>query len=133
MFDFARMRALIKIVPKKLFDIEKAESAACRVTAELTDMPKSHNAGDRLALDAIMISELRAAYEESLQELDQMKRELSPLISKLPDAEERAVMRLRYICGHSPDSIADSELVPMSRATVYRYLRKSEQTIRQNQ
>lgn len=131
MVDFLRMRQLIRVAPSYRFRVEKAESKAYGTSVQLSDMPKGGSiAGDKLARDVINIMQLKQAYQETLDELDSMKAELQPYIDNLSDPEEKAVMRLRYLYEHSPEVIADSELVPLARRSVYNYLRRGETKIK---
>lgn len=129
MVDFVRMRWLIKKVPKLNFDIERAESNATISGIGYSDMPKAQSRGDRMERSVISLSDARDAYNEVINELNGMRKELIPMIDTLEDPDARAVMRLRYIHGYSPDEIADRNIALMSRASVYRWLRKSESAI----
>ena len=129
MIDFARMRELIRQVPRQCFEIQKALSAAVGGTAQISDMPRWSSSGDKLERDVISLSELRDAYAEAVDELERMRAELRPCINALDDPSERAVMRLRYMCGYSPEQIISSENLGLSRASVYRYLRSAEARI----
>ena len=131
MIDFLRMRKLIRQVPKAAFAVEQAEARATCGAITYSDMPKAQGAGDKLERDVITVMELRAAYLEIVVELERMKKELKPYIDDLANPEQKAVMRLRYLDGQSPEVIANSSIVPMSRMTVYRALRSGEDAIRQ--
>lgn len=131
MIDFERMRELIRQVPRQCFEIQKALSAAVGGSPGFDDMPHGTSAGDKLERDVIKLTEIRDAYAEAVEELETMRRELRPHISDLDDPNERAVMRLRYLDGYSPDQIASDCNVGMARMTVYRYLRSAEAKIMQ--
>lgn len=133
MVDFARMRTLLRIVPKACFELEQLMSSAVGGTTNLSDMPKGGSSGDKLERDVIRVAELREAYQEAFDELDAMKNELQPLLRKLKDEDVRAVMRLRYLVGYSPDEIDQDGRLPMSRATIYRMLRNGEQEVKKMQ
>lgn len=51
-------------------------------------------------------TELERQYAAMVDELDSMSRELAPMIEQLQDANERAVMKLRYIERYKPDDVA---------------------------
>ena len=53
-----------------------------------------------------------------------MKEALDPLISDLDNADDRAVMRLRYIKGFSPEDIA--EAIHRTDRSIYYYLSRAE-------
>lgn len=133
MIDFVRMRELIREAPRRCYAVEAARARAYGSGVRLTGMPGGSSSGDKLERDAITIMEVEVAYLETLKELRVMQAELRPMIDRLEDAGERAVMRLRYLDGYSPDRIASSELVPMARMTVYRHLRRAEENIRRMQ
>lgn len=129
LIDFERMRELIRQVPRQCFEIEKALSGAVGGTAGFDDMPRGSSKGDKLERDVIKLSEIRDAYIEAVCELERMRTDLRPMIATLDDPNERAVMRLRYLDGYSPDQIASDCNVGMARMTVYRYLRSAESKI----
>ena len=68
---------------------------------------------EKVADGAIQIDEVKRAYRETLGELEQMKRELDPLIDELENPDDRAVMRLRYIECYSPEDIAEGGETPL--------------------
>ena len=113
--------------------LEAAKARAYGSSVQLTGMPGGSSSGDKLERDAIALMAVRDAYRETISELEQMRAELRPMIDHLDDSGERAVMRLRYMDGYSPETIAESALVPMARMTVYRHLRRGEEHIRQMQ
>lgn len=135
MIDFIRMRKLIEQVPERWFAIERAHSRAEGLqTQKISDMPRvSGDMGDRLERDVIDLCDLYDAYAETLEELRGMKMELMPYIDKLTVPKERAVMRLRYLCGYSVRKIAEDENHGMPRTTVCRYLNSAETKIKKMQ
>ena len=62
-----------------------------------------------------------------LSELHDMRVILDPLINELDNADDRAVMRLRYIKGYSPEDIA--EAIHRSDRSIYYYLSRAEDQI----
>ena len=67
------------------------------------------------------------AYREILDELQRMRDALDPLIDTLDNADDRAVMRLRYIKGYSPEDIADA--IYRTNRSIYYYLARAEKQL----
>lgn len=105
MFDFERMRRLIRELPKSLIE------------------------QDTLEADLIEKAELEEAYAEAIKELRDMRKQLRPMIDKLGSPKERAAMRLRYLHGYSIDQIANDANSGYSRSAVHRYLESAEKKI----
>lgn len=127
MVNLYRMRQLIRQTVKVQWRIEREMARATKSTTVITGMP--HGGGQHNAVEdgAIKIAELREAYREVIDALEQMQKELDPLISTLKDANDRAVMRLRYIKGFSPEDIADA--IGKTDRSVYYYLSRAEELL----
>lgn len=95
-------------------------------------MPKARTVSSTVERNVIKIEQIYEAYREAVDELDAMRRELKPLIDALDDPDDRAIMRLRYMDGYSPEVIADSNLFPLSKRAVYNHLRHAERSILYN-
>lgn len=124
MVKLARMRQLIKQIPPMVFDLNRAEANATKITATLTGMPRGTDNHSKVEDGAILIASLRDAYEEAFAELNTMQDELEPLIDTLDDADCIAAMRLRYIMRYKPDEVAGEHYRDVR--TIYRYLKKAE-------
>lgn len=126
MIDFKRMRWLINKLRHIQWEVEQKESNAMRVTSHITGMPRG--GGTNKQEEAyIILADVLDAYHESLAELDNMRTELKPLIDILDDPDERAVMRMRYMNGYRPETIAIG--IHVEERTVYRYLKLAEKKI----
>ena len=119
-----RMRQLLRQTVKVQWKLEQEQARATKVTTVLTGMPRGGGQHDQTSDGAIKIAELKEAYAEILDELERMQGELDPLISTLENADDRAVMRLRYIKGFSPEDIA--EAIHRTDRSVYYYLSRAE-------
>jgi DNA-directed RNA polymerase specialized sigma24 family protein len=119
-----RMRQLLRQTVKVQWRIEREMARATKSTTVITGMP--HGGGPHNAVEdgAIRVAELRDAYREIMEELETAQAALDPLISELEDADDRAVMRLRYIKGFSPEDIA--EAIHRTDRSVYYYLSRAE-------
>lgn len=126
MINFYRMRYLMDRVPKLLWDTERAEANATRITSNITGMPKGGSM-NRQEDSYITLAEVRDAYREANEELTTMLAELMPQIDALDDVDEKAVMRLRYLQGRKPDEIAI--MLGKSRRGVYYFLTRAERKI----
>lgn len=124
MVNLYQMRQLMRRTLKVQWKIEQEEARATKITTVITGMPHGGGGLDQVADGAINISEIKAAYREVLGELQQMRDELDPLISSLENADDRAVMRLRYINGFSPEDIA--EAIHRTDRSIYYYLSRAE-------
>lgn len=135
MIDFLRMRVLIRQVPKCCFEIERLRSRAEGTQSQIiSDMPRGGSGrGDKMDRDVIDLDELESAWREAVEELQQMRDELAPLITQLDNAKERGVMRLRYMSGYTPDEIARDANIQMPRTTVHRCLEIAEEKINKMQ
>jgi RNA polymerase sigma factor (sigma-70 family) len=124
MINLYRMRQLLRQTVKVQWRIEQEEARATKITTVLTGMPRGGSQHDQVQDGAIKIAELKDAYREIMAEIEAAQAALDPLISKLKDADDRAVMRLRYIKGFSPEDIA--EAIHRSDRSVYYYLSRAE-------
>lgn len=127
MINLYRMRQLMRQVPRKLWQIEQEEARATKITTVLTGMPRGGSGRNQVEEGAIKLAELKEAYAETLGELHYMRIELEPLISELDNTDDRAVMRLRYIQGFSPEDIAES--IHRTDRSIYYYLSRAENEI----
>ena len=108
MVNLYQMRQLMRQTLKVQWKIEQEEAKATKITTVITGMPHGGGGHDQVADGAINITEIKAAYREVLGELERMRNELDPLIDDLDNPDDRAVMRLRYIKGVSPEDIAEA-------------------------
>lgn len=124
MINLYRMRQLLRQTVKVQWRIEQEEARATKITTVLTGLPRGGSLHDQVQDGAIKIAELKDAYREIMAEIEAAQAALDPLISQLKDADDRAVMRLRYIKGFSPEDIA--EAIHRSDRSVYYYLSRAE-------
>jgi len=124
MVNLFRMRQLMRYTIKARWKVEKEMARATKMTAIITGMPHGGAGHDQVADGAVQIDEVKRAYRETLAELECMQGELDPLIDKLDNPDDRAVMRLRYIECYSPEDIA--EAIHRTDRSVYYYLSRAE-------
>lgn len=124
MVNLYRMRKLIRDTVKLQWRVEQEQSKATKITTVLTGMPRASGNHSKVEDGAIRVAELTEAYSEVLTELSVMRQELEPMISTLNNADDRAVMRLRYIKGFSAEDIA--EAVHRTDRAIYYYLSRAE-------
>ena len=127
MVNLYQMRKLIRDTVKVQWKVEQEQAKATKITTTLTGMPRGGKNHNKVEDGAIRISDLKEAYREVVKELENMRTELDPLIDTLEDADDRAVMRLRYIQGFSPEDIA--EAIHRVDRTIYYYLSRAEDRI----
>jgi len=124
MVNLYQMRQLMRRTLKVRWKIEQEEAKATKTTTVITGMPHGGCGHDQVADGAINILEIKAAYREVLDDLERMRNELDPLINALENPDDRAVMRLRYINGFSPEDIA--EAIHRTDRSIYYYLSRAE-------
>ena len=124
MINLFRMRQLMRQTIKVRWKIEREMARATKITTVLTGMPRGGSGRNQVEEGAIKLDEIRAAYRETLDELERMQDALDPLIDTLDNADDRAAMRLRYIKGFSPEDIA--EAINRTDRSVYYYLSRAE-------
>ena len=124
MINLYRMRQLMRSTIKIRWRIEQATAKATKVTTVLTGMPRGGGCTNQVEDGAILLAEIKDAYRESTEELEKMQTELDPLIDELGNPDDRAVMRLRYIRGYSPEDIADA--IHRTSRSIYYYLSRAE-------
>ena len=124
MVNLYRMRKLIRDTVKLQWRVEQEQAKATKITTTLTGMPRAPGNHSKVEDGAIRLVDLTEAYSEVLTELSVMRQELEPMISALGNADDRAVMRLRYIKGFSAEDIA--EAVHRTDRAIYYYLSRAE-------
>ena len=122
-----QMRRLIRETVKVQWRLEQEQAKATKITTVLTGMPRASGNHSQVEDGAIRLADLQEAYAEVLSDLHDMRAVLDPLIDELENADERAVMRLRYIKGFSPEDIA--EAIHRSDRSIYYYLSRAENEI----
>ncbi len=126
MIDLVRMRLLMSRLPRMLWDAERKMANAERITPSITGMPRG-GSGNRQEDANVAYADAMDAYREAFAELEQMRKELEPLISRIEDVDVRAVMRLRYIHGYRPAEIPG--VIYKSERSTYYYLTRGEHEI----
>ncbi len=108
MVDLSEMSRIIRSADKVLEAIEKAEQTATRTTRHIDGIPRASRHTSLVESGAVKVVDLEEAYCETVQKVQAMRRELSEMIGALPDIDDRAIMRLRYIKGYTPERIAEA-------------------------
>ena len=124
MVNLYRMRKLIRDTVKIQWRVEQERAKATKITTTLTGMPRAPGNHSKVEDGAVRVVDLTEAYNEVLTELSVMRQELEPMINALSNADDRAVMRLRYIKGFSAEDIA--EAVHRTDRAIYYYLSRAE-------
>ena len=124
MVNLYRMRKLIRDTVKLKWREEQERAKATKITTTITGMPRGSDNHSKVEDGAIKIASIMGAYDEVLTELQSMRVELEPMIRDLTNADDRAVMRLRYIEGFSPEDIA--EAIHRTPRSIYYYLSRAE-------
>ena len=122
-----QMRRLIRETVKVQWRLEQEQAKATKITTVLTGMPRASGNHSQVEDGAIRLADLQEAYAEVLSDLHDMRAVLDPQIDELENADDRAVMRLRYIKGFSPEDIA--EAIHRSDRSIYYYLSRAENEI----
>ena len=119
----------LKRMPSILWEIEKKEANATRITSPITGMVYSSNGSNRQEEANIMLISVRDAYREAIEELESLREQLKPMLPRLEDDTERAIIRLRYIYGYDPQKIAQA--ISYHPRTVLRKLSSAEAKLMQ--
>lgn len=130
MVNLYRMRMLIRHMVKVQWKLEQEQARATKITTAITGMPRGGSQRDKVQDGAIKLTELKDVYSGVISELEQMRIELDPLIDTLDNADDRAVMRLRYIKGFSPEDIG--EAIHRTDRSIYYYLSRAENQLVRN-
>ena len=130
MVDLRKMRTIINKLPKQLRHIDDEFASATSISPVLSGMPTGKGGvSSRVENGVLGLIEAKNAYAETLSELDEMRRELSPYIDQLEDVRERVVMRLRYIEGKSVYDDDFVKIALMCERSSYNYLTSAEKKI----
>lgn len=89
-----------------LEEIEQARMRATRTTSTLDGMPHTQKTRSKVEGAAVAIAYLEEKYADLLEEIRQAREELADMITALADPDQQAVLRLRYIKGYRPETIA---------------------------
>lgn len=135
MIDLNRISEILKILPQALyqsreyaFELEKAYAKAGKMTSVITGMPTgSGGSHSNVENGAIRVDEIKEAYKEAFEELVRLQSELIPIIDKVKDEQDRAILRLRYIQGKTDAEIA--EAIGYEVQSVWRRRRAAEKKI----
>ena len=124
MVDLRRMRFLINRLPAARFRVDKAMANATRVTSVLTGMPRGSTSDDRMAENVILLDLAKQARDQIATELEDMRKQLGPMIEALDVSLQKSAMRLRYMEGRSVREIAYS--LNYSEQHIFRILQQTE-------
>jgi len=127
MVNLRRMRFLINRLPAARFRVDKAMANATRVTSVLTGMPRGSASDDRMAENVILLDLAKQARDQIATELDDMRKQLGPMIEALDVPLQKSAMRLRYMEGRSVREIAYS--LNYSEQHIFRILQQAERKI----
>ena len=125
--ELERMRILMKKIPYRQWMTQRTDNQTGKHSIIICVSDKDFSFRNVDDTADIVKSFAIGAYNEVLQELVTLQKRLSPLIERLDDPDEKAVMRLRYINGLNPGRIADT--VNKTERMVYYDLKKAEQHI----
>ncbi len=94
-------------IKSKSEQIQSLNELAAKCTAVLSGMPHSPSHGSPRMADAVCkIIDLENEIAASVDELVQTKREIVEVINKVENAEFRALLEQRYLCGATWERIA---------------------------
>lgn len=127
-FDFRKMRRLINRVPMARLNVDRALARSARMTAQYTDMPRGGNkVSDPTANGAELYIAAKESYRQLKAELEEMQREVEPMIDNLDFPLQRNAMRMRYLEGRSVREIA--YYLNYSEQHVFRVISRAEAKI----
>ena len=126
MVNLSEMSRIIKSADKVLEAIDRAEELATRTTRHIDGIPRAGRRSSLVEIGAVKAADLEEAYEETVQKVQAMRSELAVMIESLPNIDDRAIMRLRYIKGYTPERIAEG-VFRSERSVFYRIQKAKEQ------
>lgn len=129
MVDLAKMRKLMRDLPRKLRAIDDAMERATKVTPSLTGMPHGTGVHSQVEDNAIDVVMAKTAYRDVLEKLDEMRRELEPYIDQIEDCQVRVCMRLRYIQGLSVYDTRFTNTACLCERACYNKIGKGEKLV----
>lgn len=131
-FDFRQMRRLINRLPMARLNVDRALARSSRMTAQYSDMPRGGNkTSDPTSEGAVMYIAAKDAYSRLKSELEDMQREVEPIIDGLDRPLQRNAMRMRYIEGRSVREIA--YYLNYSEQHIFRVISSAEEKINKNE
>jgi DNA-directed RNA polymerase specialized sigma subunit len=131
-FDFRQMRKLINRLPMARLNVDRALARSSRMTAQYSDMPRGGNkTSDPTSEGAVMYIAAKDAYSRLKSELEDMQREVEPIIDRLDRPLQRNAMRMRYIEGRSVREIA--YYLNYSEQHIFRVISSAEEKINKNE
>lgn len=131
-FDFRQMRKLINRLPMARLNVDRALARSSRMTAQYSDMPRGGNkTSDPTSEGAVMYIAAKDAYSRLKTELENMQREVEPIIDGLDRPLQRNAMRMRYIEGRSVREIA--YYLNYSEQHIFRVISSAEEKINKNE
>lgn len=131
-FDFRQMRRLINRLPMARLNVDRALARSSRMTAQYSDMPRGGNkTSDPTSEGAVMYIAAKDAYSRLKSELENMQREVEPIIDGLDRPLQRNAMRMRYIEGRSVREIA--YYLNYSEQHIFRVISSAEEKINKNE
>lgn len=131
-FDFRKMRKLINRLPMARLNVDRALARSSRMTAQYSDMPRGGNkTSDPTSEGAVMYIAAKDAYSRLKSELENMQREVEPIIDGLDRPLQRNAMRMRYIEGRSVREIA--YYLNYSEQHIFRVISSAEEKINKNE
>lgn len=131
-FDFRQMRKLINRLPMARLNVDRALARSSRMTAQYSDMPRGGNkTSDPTSEGAVMYIAAKDAYSRLKSELEDMQREVEPIIDGLDRPLQRNAMRMRYIEGRSVREIA--YYLNYSEQHIFRVISSAEEKINKNE
>lgn len=79
---------------------------SCKVTANITGMPKGNGAENTMQKAVDMMTEIEEQINDSIEELNDKRTAVLSAIKELKDPHQRMVLKYRYIDGLLFDEIA---------------------------
>ena len=125
--NFSSMRRMMRDMDRIEWRILREKEHANGMKAEIALGPKRRWHISHIEESAVRMCDLDAAYAEVTERLGEMRKELAPLIWSLENANDRAVMRLRYIQGYKPEDISDA--IYLTERMIYYILSRAERQL----
>lgn len=95
----SQARFLDMRIKSKIQQIESLNDLATSCTAVISDMPRNPNGGGSRMADAVTkIIDLQLEINNDMNELVELKGEITSVIKAIPNLEHQTILEKRYLC-----------------------------------
>ena len=94
-----QVRYIDRLVDSKLEQLARLKETATKATMTLSDMPHSDSPDlQSMEITIVKIVDLEREIDAEIDRLVDFKREVRSVIEQIPNADQRLILELRYLC-----------------------------------